>query len=238
MIQLPSGLPCLRYWAIRTSRYLFRSSVSTDRAAPAWMASRNLCQCPAGLPYFPVVSARSIANSNSHSGAVHSALRQMRTVEVLGDLLLRHPAIAILGFPGVAGTFAHSDHPSLPQQPAAVTGIAEHFAAVLCAGPVEVFHNRGELRLQAEEVAQLLGSRLEQGGFAGAGDLTEVLVFDHEAPGELDDGRAARQGDLQAHRRQEHAVLGREHDRTCGRERDVGAFCAILSLVLVIGVKS
>src|ERR1019366_6099773 len=50
---------------------------------------------------------------------------------MLGDLLLRHPAIAIFGFPGVAGTFAHSDHASFPQQPAAVPRIAEHFAAVL-----------------------------------------------------------------------------------------------------------
>ena len=78
---------------------------------------------------------------------------------MFGDLL--HPAIAVFGFPGIAGTFAHSDHPSLPQEPAAVTRIAEDFAAVLRAGPVDVFHYGRELRLQAEEVAQLLGSRLE-----------------------------------------------------------------------------
>src|ERR1035438_3434429 len=72
---------------------------------------------------------------------------------------------------------------------------------MLCAHPVEVFHNRRKLRLQAEEVAQLLGSRLEQGGLTGAGDFAEVLVSDHDAPGELDDSRAARQGDLHAHRR-------------------------------------
>ena len=77
----------------------------------------------------------------------------MRAIEVFGDLLFGHPAIAIFGLPGIAGTLAHSDHPSLAQQAAAVTGIAEGFAAVLRAGPVDVFHNGGELRLQAEEVA-------------------------------------------------------------------------------------
>ena len=85
----------------------------------------------------------------------------MCPIEVLGDLLLRHPAIAVFGFPGIAGTFAHSDHPSLPQQPAAVTRIAEDFAAMLGAGPIEVFHDRGELRLQAKEVTQLLGAGFE-----------------------------------------------------------------------------
>jgi len=48
-------------------------------------------------------------------GAARSALRQVRAIQMLGDLLLRHPAVAIFGFPGIAGTLAHSDHPSLAQ---------------------------------------------------------------------------------------------------------------------------
>src|ERR1039458_2016414 len=102
----------------------------------------------------------------------------MRPVEVLGDLLLRYPAIAIFGFPGIAGAFATSPHPPLAQQPAAVTGIAEGFAAVLCASPVDVFDNWGKLRLQAEEVAQLFGTGLQQGGLVCARDFAEILVSD------------------------------------------------------------
>src|ERR1035438_3913573 len=91
----------------------------------------------------------------------------MRPIEILGDLLLRHPAIAIFGFPGITGTLSYSDHSPLAQQPAAVAGIAEDFAAVHLPGPVDVFHNRGKLRFQAEEVAQLLSAGLEQGGLVG-----------------------------------------------------------------------
>jgi len=107
------------------------------------------------------------------------------------------------------------------------------------ARPVDVFDNRGKLRLQAEEVAQLLGAGLEQGGFVGAGDFAEVPVFDHDAAGKLDDGGTLRERHLHAHGRQEHAVPGRELDRTGGSEHDfgAGAWCGILSLVLAIGVK-
>jgi len=62
-----------------------------------------------------------------------------------------------------------------------------------------------------------------------------VAIFDHHAPGEPDDGGAAgaaRQGDLQAHCRREHAVFGRELDRTA-RFR-CRAWCAILWLVPAI----
>jgi hypothetical protein len=51
---------------------------------------------------------------------------------------------------------------------------------------------------------------------------------------------ASRQGDLHAHRRQEHAVLGRNLDWSAEASTIsvLGPWCAILSLVLVIGVKS
>jgi hypothetical protein len=42
---------------------------------------------------------------------------------------------------------------------------------MLRAGPVDVFHDGRKLGLQAEEVAKLLGARLEQRGLAGARDL-------------------------------------------------------------------
>jgi len=122
------------------------------------MASRNLCQCSAGLPYVTAGFGALDGEVELTQRPAHSALQEMRAIEVFGELLLRDPAIAIFGFPGIAGTFAYSDHPTLAQQAAAVTGIAEGFAAVLGPGPVEVFHNGGELRLQAEEVAQLLGA--------------------------------------------------------------------------------
>jgi hypothetical protein len=114
---------------------------------------------------------------------------------------------------------------------------------VLSAGPVYVFHNGGKLRLQAEEIAQLLGAGFEQGGLGGAGDLAEILIPDHDAAGELDDSGTARERHFHAHGWQEHAVLGGQLDRTRRsrrREHDScrRALCVILSLVVVIGVKS
>jgi hypothetical protein len=81
---------------------------------------------------------------------------------------------------------------------------------MLGAGPVYVIHDRRKFRLQTEEVTQLLSAWFEQCRLVSAGDLTKILILDHDAAGELNDGGPARDGDVHGHRWQERAVLRRE----------------------------